>query len=508
MNKKNKAVNVKRYIKSIKDGYENINSGFGTSKDSSIAVTFKGGTLLNRVTLEQQFRTNWIARKIIEIPAEDALREWITFSTKDKSIKEDIHARMETMGIEKIFYEALLLSRLYGGSVIFVGAMDGRTPDQPLNENNIKSINFLQVFDRWQLRIQKRFSDPLQANFDQPELYSLQPTSFNQQTVERQIHSSRLIRFDGSFLPRISVMSHSNDGWFDSVLISINDAIRNFTVSQQSGATLLQDFITKVLKIPNLADALELDSTVLNKRFALMAANASNSGVMAIGDEEEFTKIQTPITGLVKLMEQYVDYVSAAASIPKTRLFGQQLGVLAGAKETTKEYFDRIRSWQKRDVLPNIDRLITLMLKDKSSKSKGIEPEDWAISFNSLVQDDNETKANIRKVNAETDKINIESGVQTVEEVRNNKPSLDGRSELRKDKDITEIDVSDFHYHKEHDGSFTGFTVAVDDGNHIHLESSSVIPENPVWTGIQENIENGNHIHKESTGQNTSIEIN
>jgi hypothetical protein len=47
---------------------------------------------------------------------------------------------LTTLSAESSYNEALKWQRLFGGSLIFVGAMDGRVPSESLRENQIKNI--------------------------------------------------------------------------------------------------------------------------------------------------------------------------------------------------------------------------------------------------------------------------------------------------------------------------------------------------------------------------------
>lgn len=244
----------------------------------------------------------------------------------------------------------------------------------------------------------------------------------------QRIHESRLIRFDGAYLPEISKVQ--NSGWYDSVLIAINEELKRHGTSVQSGAILMQDFITKALKLPNLAELLSNPEgqTALLTRVQWAIANTSSLGITLLGEDEEFAKIQTPIAGLVDLLNLYIELISAAAGIPRTRLFGQSLGVLAGATETTRAYYDMVKSYQNKHMRRQIEKLIRIFLKDKSSKTKGREPQEWSFDFCQLWQPTDKEKAEVRKLMADTDQIYINTGVVTSDEIASSRFSPDGYS--------------------------------------------------------------------------------
>ncbi|MGA1876445.1 MAG: anti-CBASS protein Acb1 family protein [bacterium] len=413
------------------DLFMNAYNGFGGATDPMARMYFGQGTVLTRTDAEHLYRFDWVSRRIVEVVAEDAIRPWITITIdrdKDKSRVTGLTGRMEELRLQKKILQAAILSRLYGGSVIIIGALDGGSPEKPLNEDTISRIAFFNVLDRWQLTVESRYSDPMKANFGEPEIYRLSPVSASVYAPRRLIHESRLVRFDGAFLPDVTRLE--NDGWYDSELQPINEEVKRFGTSLQGGAVLFQDFITKVLKLPNLADLLQTTEgqTALQARIQYAIANASSIGITLLGEDEEFTKIQTPITGLVDLMNLYIEIVCAAARVPRARLFSQQLGVLAGATETTRAYYDMVASWQKDKLQDQIEKIIRIMLRDRSSKTGSREPEEWGFTFNPLWQPTSKEQAEERKLVAETDAIYIDRQVVLPEEVAASRFGPDGYS--------------------------------------------------------------------------------
>jgi len=143
----------------------------------------------------------------------------------------------------------------------------------------------------------------------------------------------------------------------------------------------------------------------------------SSLGLTLIGNDEEFVKIQNPIRGMVEMVDKYIEVMSAATDIPRTRLFGQQLGKLAGATEMTRAYYDIVQDYQVDHVKKPTDRLLSLFLKDPTVNPSKKEPEGWSWDFNSLWQHDPKTQAETRKLQAETDQIYIQNQVLSPDEV-------------------------------------------------------------------------------------------
>ena len=404
------------------DVYVNAFSGFGGSRDPMQRTRFSGGFLLTQPELEEMYRFFWLPRRIVNALPGDACRQRINLSIGNPAEATRINRRMEELSAWPILEEDLRLSRLYGGSVILLGATDSQRPEQPLNIGGVKRLCSLTVLDRWQITPAAIYEDPLEPNFGKPRLYRLNAANAMPQASGVVIHESRLIRFDGSWLP--DRLRMQNNGWHDSVFIPINEQLKQFGTSIQAGAVLFQDFITKVLKIPNLAELIANgEEETLQTRIQYAVSNMSSLGVSLIGQDEEFAKVQTPITGLVGLLDKYMDLMSAASDIPKTRLFGQQLGTLSGADETTRNYYDRVKAYQQKHLRGPVKRLIEL-LKAENRAAAGA----WSFEFAPLWQPTEKETADTRKIVAETDQVYISLQVITPEEVARSRFGADGYS--------------------------------------------------------------------------------
>jgi len=411
------------------DMFVNAYNGFGGTRDPMYRIGFSAGIILTKTELEDMFRHNWLARKICEAIPQDATRQWIDIKADDQDIITDIMGQMDILEVQTKIEEALTLARLYGGSIIILGAPDGQPPDTPLNEDRIFELKSLNVVDRWQVWIDKTYDDVFLPNFGQPEIYRLQPITAGTAIRQGQrIHESRLLRFDGAYLPEI--IKIGNAGWHDSVLQSINEELRRHGVSIQSGAILFQDFITKALKLPNLAELLGTieGQTALMTRTQYAISNNSSLGIVLLGEDEELTKIQTPIAGLVEMLNIYIELISAASNIPRARLFGQSLGVLAGATETTRTYYDMIAGYQQKYIRRQLEKLIKIIFKAKNSATKGKEPENWSFDFKPLWQQTEKETAEIRKLYSEIDTNYINNQTYSPEEVCKSRFGPDGYS--------------------------------------------------------------------------------
>lgn len=490
MNSIEKAQRLQTRIDAVRkaDGYANMASKFGTSRDPYVATGFKLGTVFSQQEIEARYRYDWMVRRVVEALPEDGLREWVDFKTEDDEVVKEVNEKLKQIKAKSKLNDGLTYGRLYGGAVGVLVTTGSGGPEEPLTAlDDLVGINIL---DRWQLQVEKSFTNPLEPNFGEPEIYRLTPR-LGSRATDNRIHASRVLRFDGARISDIDKIA--NKGWEDSIIVALQDALKAFGISLQSGSQLFMDFVTKVLQIENAQELLQSAEgrTALEVRLQAAVANLSNMGIVFTdgkeGSAETFKKIQTPIQGFVDLVKLYIDIMAGASGIPKTRLFGQQVGTLAGAEEDTRGYYDRVSGYQGTDIQPPLERVIELILLSKNGPTSGNVPDEWSIEFNPLWQPTEKEQSETRKIMSETDKNNIESGVYSAEEAATNRYGADGfsvdttldfdaRGEMGNIEEEEEGDRTDQapHVHKIGD-KFTGPPIKSPKGGHRHLFDGDLV---------------------------------
>lgn len=400
---------TKRKSVSKTDAFVNAMTGLGTS-DPITKTIFQGNLRLSQVDAESYFTSHWINRRAVEVIPEDCFRKGVEIKIDDDNDVKKILGKIETIKAISEFEKASNLGRIYGGALLILGINDGALPEKPLNVNKIKSVDFIYAVDRWKINVFKKYDDPLKPKYNQPELYSIT----NKLGQIFKIHESRTLRFNGDWLP--DNLLDQNDGWCDSIYVAILDSLKQYASCMDNGATLFQDFVTKVLKLPNLMELVQRGKTgdqALDKRINYANSKMANFNIALIGENEELTKIASSVAGLKELMDLYIEAVCGCIKTPRTRIFGQQLGVLAGATEQTRNYYDMVASWANKNVKDQMETFLRYIIIAELGK----EPEDWSWSFPPLWQDTQKEILDQRKVQADIDAIYISNQVVTPEEV-------------------------------------------------------------------------------------------
>lgn len=411
------------------DSYANAWNNFGLGDSTSNTGWLTGSSVRYSQTLiDDLFRRNWLFRAIVMSYPTDATRKWITIQAKDSVKVNKLMSEMNEFGVKTAFKEALAISRLYGGSAIVLGIDDGsRSQENPLNMDNIKDIKFLNVIDRWDMAIIEKYDNPLEPNYGEAKIYEVGTRRRDKNRQPVKIHESRLIVFKGDYMPTF-MRNRYNGGWGDSILVKLYDELRRFGVAIQAGSVLFQDFITKVLSIPNLVELLERDPGAVQTRLREALIALSSHGLMVIGDEEDFKKVQTQITGLTDLQNVEIDLIAAAAEVPRSRLLNQEAGNLSAAQETTRVYYDDVHSFQENELRLPTKKIVTIFMLKKDSAFGGKEPEGWSFFFNDLWQMSDLDRSITYKNMAIGDKMYRDGRVLLANEIRETRFTKEGYS--------------------------------------------------------------------------------
>lgn len=408
------------------DNWTNIVTGLGTRlRDKRVHTQIGQPQNLSKGELEDLFAGNGLARKICQAPAFHMFREgfYVTDNDKKKRLQEKFRATSEEMNLINVLERVITFARLYGGAVIVMGANDGRDMSRPLDEEKIKSVDWLTILDRYAIIPVKWYGDPFAPKYGEPELYQITggdsiPGPESLERVHSFVHESRILRFDGVVTPQ-SRKNHNN-GWNDSVFVSLFEVLRGFAHIIASTETLMVDFSQAVYKYKGLSEVIaQKGKDLIQERAAVIDIMRSTMGAMVLdADGEAFERQATPMYGLPEMVDKWMYFISSEADMPATVLFGRSpSGMNATGDSDLILWYDRLVAERRMLIEPLVERLVTIILKAKDGPCKGREPKDWRIVWNPLWQMDQKDVIDARKTQAETDSIYLQWHVLSPEEV-------------------------------------------------------------------------------------------
>lgn len=393
------------------DSLENLITGMGTQKDKSRSTTYAFFEL-NKNQLENAFRSDWIARKCVSIPAQDATRQWRSWLSDNKDI-EKLEELEKTLQLQKKTQVALQKARLYGGGALLLGVNQGRLSD-PLDVERVgkDALKFVHAVSRWELSAGEMDWDIDSEFYGTPKYYTRSQTGAADPTAK--IHPSRVVRFVGNEVPDVTI----TNGWGDSILQAVSDAIIAAGTACAGGSQLLAEMKMDVIKIPELSDSLSQKQYEkrLSDRFALANMMKSLYNILLLDKDEDWERIEANLTGLPDILRMYLLIASGAADIPATRMLGQSpAGLSATGESDMRNYYDSVKSEQTTTMATAMDRLNGVLIRSALGTTK---PGDVTYEWRPLWQLDDEAASKINKAKAESHKIDVEAGLIPAEVMR------------------------------------------------------------------------------------------
>jgi len=384
------------------DTLTNLVANLGAGNAKTLADSF-GMRSISDQELEAMYRGDWISRKIVDLPVTDMLRPWRAWQAENEQIEgiEDAERRHK---VRQKLALAKAWGRLYGGAGMLIGA-DTSSPDKELRVESIKQggLRYLTVLPRRMLQVHDMDYDPESPFFGEPQYYSL----YTRAGTSIRIHPSRVLRFIGVPRPDIDL---NPDGWGDSVLQVVYDAIHHAGLTSGAIAELVHEAKVDVIRMHELGDKLATSdgTSLVTKRFQAANMLKSINNMLLLDKEDEWDRKQTSFQGLSDVLVNYLQIVAGAADIPATRLLGTApKGMNATGDSDIRNYYDMLDGQREDTLRPKLEFLDEILWRD----AIGMVPKDAYFTFNPLWQMTAKEKADLAKTKAETTQIYANSGL-------------------------------------------------------------------------------------------------
>ena len=390
-------------VKKVLDAYSNppANLGFGANNLSQTAGYVMERFTWDYYTLNILFRNNWIAKAIIEKPANEMLKNGFEIHSEldpDKVTKVmNVYTRTKT---NAKFLQCLKWARLYGGCIL-VPMIEGQDDlSKPLDFDTIMPDSYKGCFvvDRWSgispsLEIVEEIDDP---DFGKPKYYTI---STNNTNTSVKIHHSRIIKMIGRELPYWEEMAE--DYWGASELEHVYTELRKRDDTSANISFLIFLANIRIFKMKNLGQAITLgDQEGLNRVYQTMQSMnrlMCNTGTFAMDQDDDFTTQQYTFTGINDVYESFMLDISGAAEIPVDKLFGRSPTGFNSGEETLQNYYDTIQEKQETYVREPLERLLKII----TMSTLGEIPDDFELVFSPVRRPSNMEKADLAQKQAQ-----------------------------------------------------------------------------------------------------------
>lgn len=404
----------KRILDQIKsDGWRNLFTGLGGKADKRKHTRAIPNGLLTDMELETIYADDGLGAKIVDLLPEDMLKKgWHYEFENQKEGMEDVSKQYDEFfdyisAYDKIM-KALKWARLYGGGILILGAYDGEDMDKPLNIKKIKDFENLKFVPRnnimygtirWQM-------DSTQPRYGKPEIYPVE-YRVGDDFIIKNIHHSRVIELHGIEIPtsQASIIPAEYRYWGLSILQRVHENLKDIAGAFSSLSNLMQEVSIGKFKFIDLADILASPDgdKMIQKRLQTMDLTKSVFHSVIMDSGEEYIRDTISFTGISDVMYQFFMMICASSHYPMTRLFGISPGGLNSTGDSdTYQYYDTVEAKQKTELLPILNRLVSIY-----SEWKNIEKP--KIVFNPLEQMTEKEQAEVDEKNANTERMKAET---------------------------------------------------------------------------------------------------
>jgi phage-related protein (TIGR01555 family) len=441
LRRKNGAVRPHR-----EDGYVNLLNKYGTKQDNSEAYKFEREPVIPDMQLTGLYEGNGLFSKIIDTPAEEALKHGFDLNLKSDEVNAFVEDALDDLEWEEKAATAIKWARLYGGALIVMLIDDGRGLEEPVDWEHIRSIDELRVYER--SIVQPDYASLYQqdyggkgvgnrvSKFGQPEYYYVSSIygSF-------KVHESRCLVFRNGVLPE-QTSNATYLFWGMPEYVRIRRALRETVTAHTDSVKLLERSVQAIYSMKGLASLLTTDDgeNQVLKRLQLVDTSRGLLNSIAIDSEGEQYDFKTfQFSGVKDVIDATCNMLSALTNIPQTILFGRSpAGMNATGDSDFESYYNFVEKIQRLMLKRNLRTLLDVVFRAGIASGDVAEEPDYKLEFKPLWSLSDTEQAAVDQTKAQTEQIKAQTA-QLYVDMQAVDPS-EVRSRLASDE---EFDVED-----------------------------------------------------------------
>ena len=405
LRRKNGAVRPHR-----EDGYVNLLNKYGTKQDNSEAYKFERERVIPDMQLTGLYEGNGLFSKIIDTPAEEALKHGFDLNLKSNEMNAFVDEALDDLEWEEKAATAIKWARLYGGALIVMLIDDGRGLEEPVDWEHIRSIDELRVYER--SIVQPDYASLYQqdyggkgvgnrvSKFGQPEYYYVSSIygSF-------KVHESRCLVFRNGVLPE-QTSNATYLFWGMPEYVRIRRALRETVTAHTDSVKLLERSVQAIYSMKGLASLLTTDDgeNQVLKRLQLVDTSRGLLNSIAIDSEGEQYDFKTfQFSGVKDVIDATCNMLSALTNIPQTILFGRSpAGMNATGDSDFESYYNFVEKIQRLMLKRNLRTLLDVVFRAGIASGDVAEEPDYKLEFKPLWSLSDTEQAAVDQTKAQT----------------------------------------------------------------------------------------------------------
>ena len=382
-------------------------------------VDTPSGLVVPDYDLAEKYQYNGLFSKIIDRPAEEALKHGMKYNVGDPQLEEFLDDALDRLDWEDKATTAIRWARLFGGSIIVMLLDDGGGLEEPVNWQDVRSVEELLVYERAVVQ-------------PDPDTYRTgKATYFDVSSTYGgffRVHRSRCLVFKNGSLPEFGA-PQQYFYWGLPEYIRIKRDLSIVLKTHQNAANMIEKSVQPVYKMMGLQDTLATeggDTAVLKRLNVIDQARGMLNSIAVDMDGEDYAFQTFQLSGTQEILESTYNLLSAVTCIPQTILFGRSpSGENATGESDLENYYNFVEGIQKRMLKKNIRTLLKAVTQagvyDGSIEDPGtIKPTFkplWSLSEAEQATVEL-TKAQRAQATAQTAQLYIDMQVLQPDEVR------------------------------------------------------------------------------------------
>lgn len=371
-------------MKAIKmDDYNQIFNG-GAGYASTVAMI--ASTFGDMSQVEEFYHNNGLAKKIVDVIPEEMVSPG--FQLNGVSDNTKFQSEWDGLKLEPQITDALCWARLYGGSYVLAMVNDGRMLTSAAKRG--KPLESIVVYDYDSVSVAEEEKNPRSPRFGKPKMYTVKPLNGGS---DFNVHYTRMHYIDGERVT--NKVRKLNKGAGGTVLNkSMIEAILDYDYSEYLATQLLkrkQQGVWKAKGLALICDDKEGEYAA-RLRMAQVDANSGVGNTIGIdATDEEYTVINSDITGIPEFLSAKMDRIVALSGIHEIVLKNKNTGGVSASQNTALQTFYKLVDRKRNDdYKPLLEFLLQFIVTE----------EEYSVEFEPLSLPTDAEKADIFQKNA------------------------------------------------------------------------------------------------------------
>ncbi len=413
----------------------NVLTGMGDPlRDRSMVSTYVREPDIGVTTLDALYEGEGLAARIVDLPADDMVRESFDFEGLEGVDVGDVHSAVEDYQCLEHLANLHRWGNHYGGALLVAAVDDGSPAYEPLQASRVRKVHGFEVLDR-------HCVEPITDGMRPPEGYRILSgtSTLLEDTV---VHASRVRRCAGI---EVSPRRKPHHRWWGVPRMQrVWKHLKAMLSAHQYGGSILHDVSVDVFHIVGLVEAFEkgneelvrarLRSMQLSK--SVLNAIALDAGGGADGHTprpaESYMPQSRSVAGIRDLVELFVAAFVGVAGIPRSQLLGQTPGGMNTGSNSgeLRAWYALVSSLQAKFGTRALNWMLELIFADREGPTRGKRPATWSIKWRPLHQMTALEEAEVRLKRLQGDKLLWDMTAAGGEDVRHTRMVQGSTGEL------------------------------------------------------------------------------